>query len=267
MAMHRRIALTLAAIAILAVGIHAQDDSNVRPPVSKADIDIVKRAREILNSPAVWNRADDRRCPADEKTFSLYCALEKATREVSAHFEHRGAAMQEARFVIEDIAPKRDYEHRLMGYNNDPTTTFADIQRLFSLLETRIAARLRDEQNGQPAAAPDLKAQIAIVKRVRALLDSETRWDRHSTQQCPAGAPTLGLFCAFRQASVEITGRADNGGAAIQETRAEISANTPNGAKYQSRLVDYNNDPTVTLADLQKLLQTVEDRLTKGSQK
>jgi len=40
-----------------------------------------------------------------DRTFSLYCALEKAINEVSGKFEHRGAAMQEARFVIDDIAP------------------------------------------------------------------------------------------------------------------------------------------------------------------
>jgi hypothetical protein len=265
--MHWKILLTFAAISTVCMGIQAQDDSDARPPVSKADIDIVKRAREILRSPAVWNRADNRQCPANEKTFSLYCALEKATQEVGGHFEHRGAAMQEARFVIDDIAPNRNYEHRLMGYNNDPTSTFADIQRVFSLLETRIAARLRDEQNGQSAPAPDLKVQIAILKRVRVLLASDATWDRNSSQECPAGAPKLGLYCAFRQASMELTSRFDGSGAALAETRTEISTNTRNRAKYEARLVDYNNDPTVTLADLQKLLQTVEDRLTKAPPK
>lgn len=124
----------------------APDDSEVRPPVTKADLQIVKRARKILDSPAKWNRADNRVCPADAKTFSLYCALEKATDEVTGNFEHRGAAMQEARFVIDEIAPNRNnYQHRLMGYNNDPTTTFADIQKVFRLLEARITKRLADE--------------------------------------------------------------------------------------------------------------------------
>lgn len=123
------------------------DDSEVRPPVTKADLDVVKQARVILSSPAKWNRADNRKCPADEKTFSLYCALEKATQEVTGSFAHRGAAMQEARFVIDDIAPNRNYNHRLMDYNNDPTTTFADIQRVFDLLETRIAKRLKEQSS------------------------------------------------------------------------------------------------------------------------
>jgi hypothetical protein len=57
----------------------------------------VQRARQILNFQSRWNRADMRVCPANAKTFRLYCALERATDEVSGNFEHRGAAMQEAR--------------------------------------------------------------------------------------------------------------------------------------------------------------------------
>jgi hypothetical protein len=128
----------------------APDDSEVRPPVTKADLQIVQRARQILNSPAKWNRADTRVCAPTAKTFSLYCALEKATDEVSGNFKHRGAAMQEARFVIDDIAPNaKSYPHRLMGYNNDPTTTFADIQKVFRLLNERIAKRLSEQSPPQ----------------------------------------------------------------------------------------------------------------------
>ena len=145
--------LISAAALILATPLTAQtppdkatDSSEARPPVTKADVRIVQRAREILNSPAKWNRADTRVCPAAAKTFSIYCALEKATDEVSGNFEHRGAAMQEARFVIDEIASNRkDYQHRLMGYNNDPTTTFADVQKVFRLLEDHIAKRLSEE--------------------------------------------------------------------------------------------------------------------------
>jgi len=118
------------------------DDSNARPPVSKVDLLIIRRAGEILNSEAVWNRADNRVCPEDAKTFSLYCALEKASKEIST-LEHRSAVMQEARFVIDEIAPKRNYEHRLMNYNNDPSTTFADINKVMRVVEERVAAKLK----------------------------------------------------------------------------------------------------------------------------
>ena len=119
-------------------------DSDARPPVTKADIQIVQRAKKLLGSPSKWNRADTRICPKEATTFSLYCALERATDEVGGNFEHRGAAMQEARFVIGEITAKRDYQHRLMDYNNDPTTTFADIQRVFRVLEDRITKRLKE---------------------------------------------------------------------------------------------------------------------------
>jgi hypothetical protein len=137
-----------AVLLILAIALQTQKggDPDARPPVTKADVRIARRAREILDSPEKWNRADNRVCPATAKTFSLYCALEKATDEVSGNFEHRGAAMQEARFVIEEVAPDwKKYDHRLMGYNNDPKTTFADIQKVFRILEDRIAKRLTEK--------------------------------------------------------------------------------------------------------------------------
>ena len=139
-----RLAVSVILAIVTSVSLCAQnskvsDDSDANPPVSKNDIGIVRRASEILDSPAKWNRADNRKCPVTQTTYSLYCALEKATVELSSKFEHRGAAMQQARFVIDDdLAKGNCYHHRLMDYNNDPKTTFADVQRFFTLLEERI---------------------------------------------------------------------------------------------------------------------------------
>jgi hypothetical protein len=136
--------LSIAALLLFACA-HA-NDSNVRPPVTKDDIRIVRRAAEILDSPEKWNRQDNRQCPADAKTFSIYCALEKATLEINGDFKHRGAAMQETRFVVDELTKDRDYDHRLMDYNNDPRTTFADMQNVFRLAEKRITERLANEK-------------------------------------------------------------------------------------------------------------------------
>ncbi len=126
----------------------AGDNPEARPSVTMADVRIVQRARQILGSPEVWNRADTRICPAEAKTFSLYCALKNATDEVSGQFAHRGAAMQEARFVIEEVAPNwKEYDHRLKDYNNDLRTTFADVQTVLRLLEDRIADRLKGQSS------------------------------------------------------------------------------------------------------------------------
>lgn len=123
------------------------DDSNVRPAVTKTDLQIVRRARELLNSESKWNRADNRICPAEAKTVSVYCALQMATVEVGGKAEHRGAALQEARFVIDEIARDRNYEHRLMNYNNDRTTTFSDIQEVLRITESLITLRLKTNGN------------------------------------------------------------------------------------------------------------------------
>ena len=127
----------------------AVDDSKVRPPMTSADLQIVRRAREILDSPAKWNRVDNRQCPAGAKTFSMYCALQMATNELSGKSEHRGAALQEARFVIDEIAVDRNYNHRLMDYNNDPTTTFADIKEVFRITESLFVLRLKGNAGKQ----------------------------------------------------------------------------------------------------------------------
>ena len=249
----------------------AVDDSKARPPVTGADLQIVKRAREILDSPSKWNRADNRQCPAGAKTFSLYCALEMATIEVGGKSEHRGAALQETRFVIDEIASGRNYEHRLMGYNNDPTTTFADIQEVFRITESLIALRLKAGERGQLATVQPAGSQaggvtridIEIAKRARQILDSPSKWSHSGTQNCPADAKVFSLYCALAKAATEISGTFDDGGAAIREARHVIDETAPNRKTYSARLVDFNNDPTTTFADIQKLLQLVEERLTK----
>ena len=70
---------------------------NDNPRVTQTDLRIAQRAIHILDSPARWNRADTRvchvkpckqGCPDNAKTFSLYCALRKATTEVTGKFDH-----------------------------------------------------------------------------------------------------------------------------------------------------------------------------------
>jgi hypothetical protein len=97
----------------------------------------------MLGSEAAWNRADNRQCPPNWKVISLYCALEKATQDVTGTFEHRSTVMEDARSAIEEIAPHHpDYGHLLMGYNNDPSTTFANVQKVLRLTEERISKRI-----------------------------------------------------------------------------------------------------------------------------
>jgi hypothetical protein len=261
---------SIAMILALAQALYSQDDgSQVRPPVTKADVQIVQRARAILDSPAKWNRADNRECPAGAKTFSLYCALETATDEVSGNFAHRGAAMQEARFVIDAMAPDNNYDHRLMRFNNDPARIFTEIGRFFDLLEADISKRLANPQADTPIDAgapvkvtqPGVNAKdLEILQRARRILNSPAKWNRADDQNCPIDAKKFSLFCAVRIAIEQVLGEFDNRLAALQEAR-DVIGELDVKHRYNSRLMDFNNDPAVRFEDIQKLFDAVEKRL------
>jgi hypothetical protein len=98
---------------------------------NELDREIVRRAAAILSTDAVWNRADNRKCAANATSWSIYCAMEKATIEVTGGFHHRRPALEAVRKIVEKRTEGRNYHHRLMDYNNDRSTTLADVQSLF----------------------------------------------------------------------------------------------------------------------------------------
>ena len=111
--------------------------------VAKLDLRIVDRARQLLSTEEHWNRADTRQCPPNARRVSLYCALELSTLEYAGSFDHRGTVMDDARSAMDDVSPHHpDYDHWLMGYNNDSTTTFADITRVLQATRDRVAKRI-----------------------------------------------------------------------------------------------------------------------------
>ena len=108
----------------------------------------------------MWNRHDDRVCDDDEASGkrSLFCALQKADREILGEYQHRNVALQEVRFVIQDATRDRQTEmviralrrfslpHRLMDFNNLPETRFEDVKQVLRVASERIAARLESKQ-------------------------------------------------------------------------------------------------------------------------
>lgn len=108
---------------------------------SALDLSILERAAEILSTEAAWNRTDNRKCSADATTWSIYCSLEKAEIEVTGGFHHRRPAAELVRKIVDERTRNRDYHHRLMDYNNDPTTHLQDVQSLFKEAESEIKDR------------------------------------------------------------------------------------------------------------------------------
>lgn len=102
------------------------------------DREILMRAMTIISSDSVWNRADNRKCPATATKWSIYCAVERAQLEVAGGFHHRRPAGELVREIVDERTKARNYNHRLMDYNNDSTTTLADVQTLFAEAIARI---------------------------------------------------------------------------------------------------------------------------------
>jgi len=95
------------------------------------DRKIVREAAAILSTQTAWNRVDNRECPAGATTWSIYCAMEKATFDVTGGSHHRRPALEAVREIVDERAAGRNYHHYLMDYNNDPTTHLEDVQSLF----------------------------------------------------------------------------------------------------------------------------------------
>jgi hypothetical protein len=102
------------------------------------DREILVHAVKIISSDSAWNRADNRKCPATATKWSIYCAVEQAQIEVAGGFHHRRPAGELVREIVDERTRSRNYSHRMMDYNNDPTTTLADVRSLFAEALARI---------------------------------------------------------------------------------------------------------------------------------
>ena len=112
--------------------------------LSARDARILEIADELLSSEPKWNRADTRTFPPLGTRLSLFRALHQACIQVLGRYDHRRAALQEVRAVIDERG--RDYEHRLMGFNNDPATSFADVKAVLREASERVRQRLNRAQ-------------------------------------------------------------------------------------------------------------------------
>lgn len=99
-------------------------------PQNEHDVAILDRTMEILGDEDHWARTGDRSCETPGPPLNLYCALRQASIDVTGEFKHRSAALQQVRYAIERQNPGVDYAHRLMDYNNDPSTSYRDLREV-----------------------------------------------------------------------------------------------------------------------------------------
>jgi len=112
-------------------------------PVDENDVRILDGAAALLADESRWNRHDTRECRAEATTLSLFCALQKASVEVLGQYDHRRVALQEVRFAIEELSGGREFEHRLMDFNNLPETSIGDVRKVLAIARARVAERLK----------------------------------------------------------------------------------------------------------------------------
>jgi hypothetical protein len=115
-----------------------QIDTTQEVPANALDRQILQHAAAIIASDAVWNRADNRKCAPTATTWSIYCAEEQASVDVTGGFHHRRPALELVRQIVDERSQGKSYNHRLMDYNNDPSTHLEDVRSLFAEAISRI---------------------------------------------------------------------------------------------------------------------------------
>lgn len=120
-------------------GLPGYENRNIA--VSEVDLSILEIADNLLSEESAWSRRSDRECE-EGQPLSLFCALESASYKVLGKYEHRQAALQEVRFVIDDRFKNRWTKHRLADFNTHPDTTFFDVKTVLKVAIQTVEKKL-----------------------------------------------------------------------------------------------------------------------------
>lgn len=107
---------------------------------------------------------------------------------------------------------------------------------------------------------PQNEHDVPIIERTIELLSSQDNWSNQDTRECSADQTQLTLYCALWQASHDVSGGFEHRAAALQQVRYAIDRSKPD-TEYAHRLMDFNNDPEVTLDDLHAMLNEALENL------
>ncbi len=109
---------------------------------------------------------------------------------------------------------------------------------------------------------PPTQDDIKIIQRAIALIPNEAQWNKADTRQCPKGQTKLSVFCALTQATEEIAGGVHYRQPAAQAVREVV--NEVGGKRVDKhRLMDYNNHPDTTLAEIHTMLGMAQAKVEK----
>ena len=116
-------------------------------PVTEDDLKIIRLTKSLLSEEQYWNKEDDRECGDDiaNKSYSLYCALRISSLEIEEKYNHRNAALQKLRHLIDKKYPDRKWNHRLMDFNNMKEIEYEEILDILNEIEEEFIIELNNK--------------------------------------------------------------------------------------------------------------------------
>jgi hypothetical protein len=117
-----------------------------KSPPTKVDLAILQRARSYLSDATKWNHNDISQsaagaCPRNAAKRSMFCALRDAELSLDSDFHSFRPSVDAVRGEIA-LWAERDYQHPLIEFNNDSSTTFVIVRAIFDDAIDNVKQRL-----------------------------------------------------------------------------------------------------------------------------
>jgi hypothetical protein len=132
----------------------------------------------------------------------------------------------------------------------------------FALSEARIEGATLHLSIDAARQLPPNQDDIRIIRRALELVATERVWNRAETRICAPNPAQWSVFCALTQATTEVSGGVHYRQPALQAVR-EVLKEVGLNRVDRHRLMDYNNHPDTTLADIHNLLKLSERMLER----
>ena len=110
--------------------------------------------------------------------------------------------------------------------------------------------------------APPTRQDLEILQRAEEILGDERVWDRSANRQCRPGATTWTLYCALRDATVEVTEEFHDRQPALVILRDVIDG-VFREKGFQQPLIDYNTYDDAILVEMHRLLGNAASRVSR----
>ncbi len=115
----------------------------------------------------------------------------------------------------------------------------------------------------QESPLPPSEEDLRIILRARQLLADESAWDRQDDRVCEPTDTTFSLYCSLHRATIEVTGEFHHRHPALASIRLVVGMAWRD--RYSAhRLMNFNNHPDTTLANIQATLAAAERRIREA---